>query len=175
MEANEYIEIKIWEYIDNSCTLAEREQTKLLLATNTEWKRKYDEISAFNLHIATNLETEQPSLRFSKNVMEEVATTQIATATNKYIKLGVIKGIAAFFIIMISSLFIYSIATTNWNSIHSSISIKNIAEKINLSQFKKPAFSSGGIINIVIGFNVVLALIILDKVLRKNVRAEQEQ
>ncbi len=172
MEASEYIEIKIWEYIDNICTETEREQTELLMATNKEWKLKYDEISAFHLHISSNIEIEQPSLRFTKNVMETLATTQIATATSKYIKLGIIKGIAAFFIVIISSLFIYTLATTNWHTINSNVSIQNIAEKINLSQFKKPAFSSGGIINIVIGFNVVLALIILDKVLRKNVRAE---
>ncbi len=61
-------------------------------------------------------ELEMPSLRFTKNVMEEIAQYQVAPATKNYINKNVIRGIFAFFLIMISGLLIYFIGQIHWSS-----------------------------------------------------------
>ncbi len=82
------------------------------LAENPVWKSKYDELMSIH-ELLQKEELEMPSLRFTKNVMEEIAQYQVAPATKNYINKNVIRGITAFFLIMIAGLlFISSVRFT---------------------------------------------------------------
>src|ERR1700712_2285015 len=96
-------EALLWEYIDG---LSQQPSAiEKLVAENSEWKAKYLEL--LDIHqVLQASEVEQPSLRFSKNVMEQIARYQVAPATKEYINKRIIWGIAAFFIITIVGFFI---------------------------------------------------------------------
>ena len=85
MGTNEEIEMMLWEYMDGTCSQADMQRISILVERDETWKAKYAELSAFNADLANGLHLEQPSLRFSKNVMEAVATVKIAPATKMYI------------------------------------------------------------------------------------------
>ena len=94
------MEVQLWEYIDGFSNEAEKSAIEKLIAENAEWKAKYHEL--LEVHQSLNLvELEAPSLRFTKNVMEEIAKYQIAPATKTYINSKIIWGIGVFFITMI--------------------------------------------------------------------------
>lgn len=54
------------------------------------------------------LEPEQPSMRFTKNVMDAVDGMHVAPATKRYVNPWVVKGIAAVFILSVLVLGVYA-------------------------------------------------------------------
>ena len=113
MDNQQEMELQLWEYIDGSLLDAERNAVEKLIADNSFWKQRYHEL--LDLHQSINLiELEQPSLRFTKNVMDEIARYQIAPATKKYINNKIIWGIALFFGTLIIGFLVYGISEINW-------------------------------------------------------------
>jgi hypothetical protein len=161
MEQNEEIKFQLWDYIDGLCSEAQRQRIATLIGSDAGWKRQYNELAALQAGLTQELATEQPSLRFSKNVMEAVAAAHIAPATKKYINLAVIKSIAAFFVITILSILGYAFATANWHT--ASPALYAGFKSINISSF----FSSTFLYAFVM-VNIVLGLALGDKVLRRK-------
>jgi quinol-cytochrome oxidoreductase complex cytochrome b subunit len=56
----------------------------------------------------SGLEPEQPSMRFTKNVMDAVEGARVAPAAKRYVNPWVVKGIAAVFIVSVLVLGIYA-------------------------------------------------------------------
>ncbi|HEY6975587.1 MAG TPA: hypothetical protein VH396_04820 [Chitinophagaceae bacterium] len=150
------IEQRLWNYIDNVCDEEEREKIEVLLQNDDEWKKKYQELQQVNRLMHESVELEEPSMRFTKNVMEEIAQSHIAPATKTYINKRIINGIAAFFIIVISGLLIYGFAQINWSSTENNVSPFALY-KLDISKYFGKQF-----LNIFLMLNVVLGLILFD-------------
>jgi len=157
---SEAIEIQIWEYVDGTCSEADKARIAALIAGDVTWRTKFDEISAFHSGISASMEQEQPSLRFTKNVMDSIATVQVAPATNKYINKTVIRGIAAFFILTIGSILVYAFATTDYTS--PKFYLPKLAPGLVSDLLDSNWFS------VVMGINIILALALADTLLRKR-------
>ena len=84
MNQQENSELRLWAYIDGLSSVEERTAIKKLIETNVEWKNKYYELLEMD-QLVRSTELEQPSMRFTKNVMEEIAKLHIAPATKNYI------------------------------------------------------------------------------------------
>jgi hypothetical protein len=152
------IEERLWDYIDGSISANERSTVEKLLESNIEWKAKYHELlEAHQLMQSTELES--PSLRFTKNVMEEIAKLHIAPATKSYINKRIIWGIGIFFIALLVGFLIYGFGQIDWNVKGDS----TISEKLNKINFNK--FFSNTWVNVFMMINVVLGLFLLDNYL----------
>jgi hypothetical protein len=157
------MEHRIWEYIDGRCSPSEKTAIAQNLADNPIWKSKYNELMGIH-ELLQKEELEMPSMRFTKNVMEEISRYQVAPATKNYINKNVIRGISFFFLFMIVGLIIYFIGQIHWNSNSTSnlVPAFNLdADKLNWSKMLNNTY-----VNIFIGINAMLALILLDKYLQ---------
>ena len=166
MDNQNDIEVRLWEYIDGFSSNEEKTVIEKLVSENAEWKAKYHEL--LEVHQSLNLmELEEPSLRFTKNVMEEIAKYQIAPATKTYINSKVIWGIGIFFLAMIVGFLVYGIGQIDWTTAGDSKSTLGVdLTKIDYSQM----FNSN-LMNGVMMLNVVLGLVLLDRYLsNKNKR-----
>jgi hypothetical protein len=157
----------IWEYIDGHVSPFDKERITRHLAEDLDWQIKYKELKKIHVLLQKE-ELEMPSLRFTKNVMEEIAQFQVAPATKNYINKNVIRGITAFFLIMIGGLFIYFVGQLHWvdNPTGSLLPAYHIdANKLNWGKLLNNTY-----VNIFIGINVILGLILIDKFMqgRKN-------
>ena len=77
------IDDRLWEYIDGVSSADERSAIEKLLETNQQWKEKYNEL--LELHQLVQSSTlEEPSLRFTKNVMEGIAKYHGKTTCKHY-------------------------------------------------------------------------------------------
>ncbi|MBS1665045.1 MAG: hypothetical protein JST68_28630 [Bacteroidetes bacterium] len=115
MNTQQQIEERLWDYIDGLSSPAEISAVESLIAENREWQEKYREL--LNIHQALHTsELETPSMRFTKNVMEEIARYQVAPATKTYINKNVIRGIGAFFLSMITGLLVFCLSQLKWSS-----------------------------------------------------------
>jgi hypothetical protein len=166
MDNQNDIEVRLWEYIDGLSSNEEKTVIEKLVSENAEWKAKYHEL--LEVHQSLNLvELEQPSMRFTKNVMEEIAKYQIAPATKTYINSKVIWGIGIFFLTMIVGFLVYGIGQIDWTVAGDSKGTLGVdLTKIDYSQM----FNSN-LMNGVMMLNVVLGLFLLDRYLsNKNKR-----
>src|SRR6516164_472623 len=97
MNIEEKMEERLWNYIDGRSSPDEKSAIDALMDANLEWQKKYRELLEINQLLASS-DLEGPSLRFTKNVMEEIAKYHVAPATRSYIDKKIIWGIGGFFL-----------------------------------------------------------------------------
>ena len=168
MNTQHNMEERLWEYIDGTAAPAERQVIEALLQTQSEWKEKYGELLEMNTMLHST-ELDAPSLRFTKNVMEEITRIHIAPATKTYINNKIIWGISTFFITMIVAFVVYGFSQMEWNTSANS-TFSDQLEKIDIAKF-----FNNTLINVFMMINVVLGLILFDFYLgnkRKQFRKE---
>jgi hypothetical protein len=169
MNKQQNIEDRLWDYIDGFSSSEEKSLIDELLETNADWRDKYNELLEVHKLINSS-ELEGPSLRFAKNVMEEIAKYHIAPATKSYINKKIIWGIGGFFIAMIIGFLIYGFGQINWSAPGDS-KLPIDLDKIDFSKVFNNTY-----MNIFMMINVVLALVLLDRYLtnRKNKIASEQ-
>ena len=154
----EQIEQRLWEYIDGVLTAEESSAIEKLLQENVEWQRKYRQL--LDVHQLLNAtELDEPSMRFSRNVMEEIAKVHIAPATKTYINKKVVSGLAWFFVTMIVGFLVYGFGQINW----SDAGTTNLPTQI--TEFDWSKIFNNTYVNVFMGINVVLGLALLDRYL----------
>jgi hypothetical protein len=169
MEENKNnMEDRLWEYIDGLGSAGERMAIEKLVTSDPQWKEKYNELLELHQLVQASA-LEGPSLRFTKNVMEEIAKYHIAPATKTYINKKIIRGIAIFFILLIVGFLIYGFGQVNWTTKAGS-SLPFEIPKIDFSKFFNNTY-----INIFMMINVVLGLMLLDRYLASRRKKIQEE
>ncbi len=168
MDTQQNNEERLWNYIDGSVSAEEKKVIEQLLESDAAWKIKYKELLEVN-ELIKSTDLEVPSLRFTKNVMEEISKLHIAPATKSYINNKIIWGIGFFFIALFVGFLIYGLGQMDWTSGTES----NITKNINKIDFSK--FFNNTLVNVFMMINVVLGLFLLDNYLsnkRKSFRKE---
>ena len=162
------IEQQLWSYIDGHTSSEERSSIEKLLQSNLDWKNKYHEL--LEIHQLMNAaELEQPSLRFTKNVMEKIAQHYIAPAAKNYINKRIIWGIAAFFITLITGFLIYGFAQIDWNA------QSDNKLPVDLAQVDFSKVFNNNFVNGFMMVNVLLGLVLLDRILANKRKKYQQQ
>ena len=161
MNTQQNIEERLWSYIDGHLGGEEKSTIEQLLQSNLEWQRKYRELLEVH-ELLQSSELEEPSMRFTRNVMEEIAKYQIAPATKSYINKWIIYGISTFFVTMIVGFLVYGLGQVDWTSSGDT----NLP--IDLSKFDLSKFFNNTYVNIFMMVNVVLGLMLLDRYLSKK-------
>jgi len=168
MEENKNnIDDRLWEFIDGQSSMEEKSAIENLIETNKQWKEKYHEL--LELHQLVQSSTlEEPSLRFIKNVMEEIAKYQIAPAAKAYINNKIIWGIGIFFITLIIGFLIYGFGQVDWNANDNTLPID--ISKVNYGKFFNNTY-----VNVFMMINVVLGLMLLDRYLAAKKKKLQKE
>ena len=168
MEANKNnIDDRLWEFIDGQSSMEEKSAIENLIETNKQWKEKYHEL--LELHQLVQSSTlEEPSLRFTKNVMEEIAKYQIAPAAKAYINNKIIWGIGLFFFTLIIGFLIYGFGQVDWNANDNTLPID--ISKVNYGKFFNNTY-----VNVFMMINVVLGLMLLDRYLAAKKKKLQKE
>src|SRR5579862_9179351 len=164
MDTQQSAEERLWNYIDGACNAEERSEIKKLIDANVEWQEKYRELLQVNELISSS-ELEVPSMRFTKNVMEEIAKYQVAPAARNYIDKKIIWGIGAFFLTMIFGILVYAFAQIHFSS-GGSPGANEIINKYNPGNVAWSKYFSSTFVNVFLMINVVLGLFMLDMFLR---------
>lgn len=163
MEKN--MEDTLWDYIDDSGNAGEKSFVEQLIATQETWRSKYHELLELHQLMHSSIELDAPSMRFSQNVMEEIARHQITPATKTYINKKIIYGIGFFFLAMIAGMLVYGLGQVNWSDGGGSgdLLFRYNPGKINFSKFFNNTYTT-----IFMMINVVMGLMLLDMWLGKK-------
>jgi hypothetical protein len=165
----EQMETRLWDYIDGLSSPAERSAIEELMAANIEWQQKYRELLGVH-QLMNSTELEAPSMRFTKNVMEEIARYHVAPATKTYINKNIIRAIGAFFLTLIAGFLIYCLGQFKWSSPTSNGSGSSTlnAYSDTLNKFNWGKVFSGTYTSVFLLVIVVMGLMLLDMYLRRK-------
>jgi hypothetical protein len=168
MNEQQLIEDRLWDYIDGRSEADEKTAIEQLIEDNIAWRKKYHEL--LEVHQLMNAsELEAPSMRFTRNVMEEISKYHVAPATKSYINKRVIWGIGIFFLVLITGFLIYGFSQVNWSSTSGSSEIMDQYNKIPKPDWSR--FFNNTYTNIFMMINVVLGLMLLDMYLQRKKKA----
>jgi hypothetical protein len=162
------IEERLWNYVDGTCTEAERRAIDELIANDEAYRNKFDELLGLDKQFS-KMDLDEPSMAFTYNVMEgiraEFAQKPLKAAINKRI----IRGISIFFIVTILAMVILMLST--FHPTHASVSV-HLPDSLKLPDMKN--FPGGGmVVKLFIFFDVVLGLFLADAYLRKKKLSKQ--
>lgn len=158
------MEERLWNYIDGVSEAGEKSAIETLLQSNIEWQSKYKEL--LDVHgLLKQSELEEPSMRFTMNVMEEIARLQITPATRSYLNNKIIYGIGVFFVTMMAGFLVYGFAQVDWTA-GSQTNIPVDLTKVNFNVFFNNTY-----VNIFMMINVMLGLVLLDRYLAAKKRS----
>lgn len=161
------MEEKIWSYIDGTSSKDEVAFVEQMIATDAIWRVKYSELKEINQLLKADMELEQPSMRFSMNVMDQLQGLQPAPATKQYINKTIIRSIAVFFILSIVGFLIYSFTLIDWSSPAST----GEGYQLPSMSFDYKLFLNSTWLNVLLMLNVVMGLLYLDNYLRRKKKA----
>jgi len=161
------METTLWNYIDGTMDPAERAQVEQLLQTEPLWQTSYAALLEVHRLMQDSTALEQPSLRFTRNVMEEIARLHIVPAAKKYINPYIIRGIGAFFLVTIASLLIFALAQIDWHQPASTVSFIFNPSRLNWAHLFSNTY-----INLLMMANIVLALMLLDMYLTRRKKSK---
>lgn len=162
---------RLWEYIDGDCTAAEKLFIEQQIATDPVWKEKYGELLEVHALMQGHLELDEPSMRFTQNVMDEIAKYHITPAASTYINKNIIRGIGAFFLCTILGFLVYVLAQFNWSAIGHAGTGGNLpidVSKVDLSRFDLSKIYNSPYASVFMMVNVVLGLVLLDMYLGRK-------
>lgn len=159
------IEETLWNYIDGTMDDRQLESIEELIRTNVQWRAKYAELMEVHQLLQDDTDLEQPSMRFTQNVMEEISRLYITPATRNYINKNVIWGIGIFFLTTIFGLLIYGLGQVDWSQ-PSTGNVPDVRVPVDWSRML-----SGTYVNVFIMVNIVLGLMLLDLYLTAKKRA----
>lgn len=163
MNEQQNIEETLWDYIDGTLNATDISFVEKLVQTDTQWKAKYSELLEVHQLMQNHIELEEPSMRFTQNVMEEISRLYITPAAKTYINKNIIWGIAIFFITTIVGLLGYMFGQVNWSQPGAGPNIDYSITNIDWSKLFNSTY-----MNIFIMINIVLALMLLDMYLTKK-------
>lgn len=153
------IEEKLWDYIDGTCTTDEQKAISLLIETDKAYQDKYHELLQLNSEFNC-MELDEPSMPFAYNVMEAIRAEQAQKPLKTSINTYIIKGIAAFFVLVIAGMLIAFFATTDWSA------GTETANSLNLPDFN--SLLNSKVLTIFLFLDTVIGLLFLDTYLRKR-------
>lgn len=169
MDTKHNIEEQLWNFIDGTISANEKTVIEKLLETDAVWRAKYQELLQVN-ELLHSSRLDAPSMRFTKNVMDQITKAHIAPAAKSYINKKIIWGLGFFFITLIITFLIYGFAQMDWVAGSEN---GTITKKIDSLDFSK--FFNNTLVNVFMMINLVLGLFLLDNFLtnkRKEFRKE---
>lgn len=140
----------IWEYIDGSCNELIKEQVQQKLQTDVQWQNLYSELLALHKSIGTDIEIEEPSMRFTKNLMERLAADTIAKQSKSYFNPVVIRSISFVLITSIVFLLVYAFSAANWN------------------KTTRLKYYNNSTLHAFLWINIILGLVLIDRIFNYN-------
>lgn len=156
-------EEQLWNYIDGFCSLKEQAEIESKLAEDQSLMDLYEQLLKVNQQLNTHLEIDEPSMSFTRNVMEQVKH-EIAPATVKSkVDHRIIYAIGGFFTVLLLGTLIYAFATATPDF------------TINTATVRLDKVISPTVLWVVLFANAVLLLIYLDSYLRKGMKKAQKK
>jgi hypothetical protein len=153
------IEEQLWNYIDGHCNAVEKAEIEAKMASNLQYNALYKELMLVQNEL-NKLDFEEPSLSFTRNVMEQVKEELRPVALKTKVDTRIIYAIGGFFALSMLCVFGYAIAISDFKL---DFSLPKMDFNFKIIETINPTF-----LTVFIMVDAILALLYLDSYLRKG-------
>ena len=159
------IEEQLWDYIDGNCTVVEKMEIEAKIAANLQYSSAYKELLILHQDLGS-IELEEPSMSFTRNVMEQVNLELKPVALKTKVDHRIIYSIGVLFVLSLVAIFGYVLATAE-------LSISFKMPEINFSLYESKIITPTSI-KIFLMVDVVLALLFIDSYFRRKIKTQKK-
>ncbi|MGN7987258.1 anti-sigma factor family protein [Pedobacter sp. 22226] len=152
-------EQQLWDYIDGNLNASDRKNIAEKIESDTEIKSLYEDLLKLNSAFG-ELDLDEPSMSFTRNVMESVASEPAPVAMKTQVDKKIIYGIGGFFVISLLILFGYVLYNSDLSMPEFNF---NTRLNLNLDKYITPT-----VLYSFLFFDLVIGLVFLDQFLRKK-------
>jgi len=156
------IEEEIWDYIDGNSNAEQRLVVETKIASDPVYRSLYEELLEINTQM-TGLELEEPSMSFTRNVMEQVKLEIAPVSLKTKVDKRIIYSISAFFICAMLGIVGYIIANSNFTFQSFKFGSLLSSGQLDFSKYVTPTF-----IKVFLFVDLLLAFAYLDSFLRRK-------
>ncbi|KQN34503.1 hypothetical protein ASE92_12985 [Pedobacter sp. Leaf41] len=153
------IEQQLWDYIDGNLDAAEAKSIEEKINTNAEIKLQYEELLSLNIAFG-KIELDEPSMSFTRNVMESISLAPAPVALKTKVNTRIIYGIGGFFILSLVTLLGYALFNIDFTTTDFDL-------KLN-ADFNWEKYISPTVLYSFLFADLVIGLIFIDYLLRKQ-------
>ncbi|HWW43365.1 hypothetical protein [Pedobacter sp.] len=154
------IDEEIWDYLDGGLTADQKAEISAKIGSDPAYQQVYTELQEVH-QLMKGAELEEPSMSFTRNVMDQVKLEIAPIALKTKVSKTIIYSIAAFFLLSIMALIAYTIANSTLSD--ETFNIPSLKLPVSTQEFITPTS-----IRIFFFVDIVLALIYLDSFLRRK-------
>ena len=155
------MEQRIWDYLDGTCNEQESKGIADLIDTDPVYRLTYSEIKVLHEELE-KIDLDEPSMGFTRNVMEKIAAMPVAGSIKSLIDKRIIYGIGVFFLVSILVLLALVFSQVDWAK------PVTAAVPLNVPRLDYLSNINSTYMQIFLFADIVLGLYILDIVLRKK-------
>ena len=131
------IEEQLWDYIDGNCTVVEKMEIEAKIAANLQYSSAYKELLILHQDLGS-IELEEPSMSFTRNIMEQVNLELKPVALKTKVDHRIIYSIGVLFVLSLVAIFGYVLATAE-------LSISFKMPQINFSLYESKIITPSSI------------------------------
>ena len=153
------IEQQLWDYIDGNLDAAEAKSIEEKINTNAEIKLQYEELLSLNIAFG-KIELDEPSMSFTRNVMESISLAPAPVALKTKVNTRIIYGIGGFFILSLVTLLGYALFNIDFTTTDFDL-------KLN-ADFNWEKYISPTVLYSFLFADLVIGLVFVDYLLRKK-------
>ena len=154
------IEQQLWDYIDGNLDDASKKAIEEKIESNAELKSQYEDLLKLNL-VFDGLDLDEPSMSFTRNVMESIALAPAPVAMKTKVDKKIIYSIGGFFVVSLLALLGYVFYNAN-------LEMPQFDLKVNFD-FNLEKYITPTTIYAFLFADLVIGLVFLDQFLRKKV------
>lgn len=154
------IEEQLWDYIDGNLDDSSKKAIEEKIASDAEVRSQYEDLLKLNL-VFNELDLDEPSMSFNRNVMESIALTPAPVAMKTKVDKKIIYSIGGFFLFSLLAVLGYVLYNAN-------LEMPQFNLKVNFD-FKLEKYITTTTIYAFLFADLVIGLIFLDQFLRKKV------
>jgi hypothetical protein len=156
------MEEEIWDYIDGNSSPEQALSVQAKIASDPAYGSLYEELLAINDQM-NELELEEPSMSFTRNVMEQVKLEIAPVSMKTKVDTRIIYSIAAFFICFILAILGYILSNSTFDFTDIKFNMGFQMEHIDFGKYVTPTS-----IKIFLFIDLLLALAFVDSYLRRR-------
>ena len=153
------IEQQLWGYIDGNLDADEAQTIEEKINTNAEIKLQYEELLSLNIAFG-KIELDEPSMSFTRNVMESVSIAPAPVALKTKVNTRIIYGISGFFILSLVALFGYALFNLDFKTTDFDLQLN--------ADFNWEKYISSTVLVSFLFADLVIGLVFVDYLLRKK-------
>ncbi|WP_316799204.1 hypothetical protein [Pedobacter frigidisoli] len=150
-------EEQLWDYIDGNLDEAQASIIENQIHSNPELKEQYEQLLSLNLTLSA-LSQDEPSLSFTRNVMESIAHEPQPVALTTKVNKKLVYGIGSILVLPLLSMFAYILYYSDLR-----MPDFNFNLNFNVKQIFTPTT-----FNVFVFSDIVIGLIFLDHLLRSK-------